>query len=1261
MGDLKVMSLNCRGIHTKHKRLGVLKHLKDLNYNVYCIQETHFTPEQYKTIYTEWGSEVFLSYGSSHSRGVAIMFNKIDFKVHEILTDIDGNYVILDLTISDQRMTLASIYGPNTDCPSFYHRLFNIIDRIGNASYMICGDFNLVIDPDMDYFNYKHVNNKKARETLLEIIETRQLIDPFREFFPDKKLFTWRKQRPLQQARLDFFLLSPPLAIYTSKSSIEHSYQSDHSIIQSSFTFSEFQHSSGLWKHNNSLLKDKTYVDLLNTKIEDVIKQYALPVYNIDNISNIPREDIQFTISDQLFLDTLLMEIRGKSISYGSFKKKQSKTLEEELQSKMKDMEQNMTEENTDEYIILSNQLKQLQEDKLQAYIIRSKVKWSLEGEKPTQYFCGLEKSNIATKTISKIIKENGSEITSQDKILEEVRLFYETLYKEKVSESTIDEFDHYFQNTDIPKLSNSNAKSIDGIINLKEATDVLKNMKNNRSPGTSGFGADFYKIFWNRIGHFVVRALNEAYEFDSLSSTQTQGLITCIPKGNKPRHYLKNWRPITLLNTVYKIGTGCIANRIKTLLPQIIHTDQTGFLKGRYIGENTRLIYDIMHYTEENNIPGMLLLIDFEKAFDSLSWNFVTKTLQTFNFGHSIQKWFNVFYKDAKSAVTQCGFLSDFFKVQRGCRQGDPLSCYIFILCAEILSIKIRANKNIKGIEINETQYKLSQFADDTSFILDGSSKSLNETLNSLSEFSRYSGLNVNFDKTKVVWIGKKKFSADTIKTKWKLIWNQQHFQMLGINFHVDLSKMNDLNFSTKILEIEKAIKNWNRRILTPIGKIAVIKSLLVAKLNHLFLALPNPTEQMLNKLNSIFFEFIWNGRDKIKRSVIVKDYADGGLKMLNLFAFIRALKTTWIKKLILKDGGWSAIIKLEFDVDKLTSVGQVYVESIYKKCNNNFWADTFKAFSDLISSQKIKKDMFKEYPLFYDKHILIGEKSVYLQSWFKAGVRCVGDILDHNNCFMSLCDFNKTYKLNTNHLTHRGIIMAVEKALKSLHIKKKYLKESQRPFIPPYFRVLFQSEKGSKQMYNCLNASENEPSCKRMWCTKIPECNNFTNKEWKTIFSLPFAITKDSYVQWFQVRILHRILGTNSYLQKINYKEKPECTFCKTDPETIEHLFWHCPYSKTLIIDFLAFPNSPFYPIELSTVLFGYLNLNDIAKNTIVLFTKMFIFYCKTNLCKPTLQGLRKYIKFKFDIAQKVSLLENTAEDFNLIWGDLINLLIH
>ena len=153
-----------------------------------------------------------------------------------------------------------------------------------------------------------------------------------------------------------------------------------------------------------------------------------------------------------------------------------------------------------------------------------------------------------------------------------------------------------------------------------------------------------------------------------------------------------------------------------------------------------------------------------------------------------------------------------------------------------------IRNNKDIKGIVINNKEQKLSQYADDTLFILDGTSKSLNETLDVLSKFSHFSGLKVNFDKTHAVWKGLKKFSTSTIKTRWKLSWGKTDFKLLGIIFHVNLDQILEINYAGKNQKIKSLIKLWKRRYLTPLGKITVIRSILLPLLNHLFISIPNP-----------------------------------------------------------------------------------------------------------------------------------------------------------------------------------------------------------------------------------------------------------------------------------------------------------------------------------------------------------------------------------------------------------------------------------
>lgn len=150
------------------------------------------------------------------------------------------------------------------------------------------------------------------------------------------------------------------------------------------------------------------------------------------------------------------------------------------------------------------------------------------------------------------------------------------------------------------------------------------------------------------------------------------------------------------------------------------------------------------MSYTEFNDIPGLLMLIDFEKAFDTVSWDFIFQTLTFFNFGVSIKKWIKCFYQNISSCVIQNGILSQYFNPQRGCRQGDPVSPYLFILCAEILGILIRNNRDIKGIEIDGEEYKISQYADDTSLISDGSASSLDGILQTLDYFAEISGLKI-------------------------------------------------------------------------------------------------------------------------------------------------------------------------------------------------------------------------------------------------------------------------------------------------------------------------------------------------------------------------------------------------------------------------------------------------------------------------------------------------------------------------------------
>ena len=193
----------------------------------------------------------------------------------------------------------------------------------------------------------------------------------------------------------------------------------------------------------------------------------------------------------------------------------------------------------------------------------------------------------------------------------------------------------------DLPKLNDDDKQTCEGLLKEKECLEAVKLMESGKSPGTDGLPAEFYKVFWNDISSYLVSSLSDrSCEKGRLAITQRRGIISLIPKKDKALDELKNWRPITLLNCDYKIASKAIASRLKTVSPAgLIDNDQTGFLKGRSITENICQINNVISYTELKNIPGMLLFVDFENAFDTIEWSFVQQTLLCFGFGLSFIK----------------------------------------------------------------------------------------------------------------------------------------------------------------------------------------------------------------------------------------------------------------------------------------------------------------------------------------------------------------------------------------------------------------------------------------------------------------------------------------------------------------------------------------------------------------------------------------------------------------------------------------------
>ena len=1032
--NLSIVSVNCQGLNNSQKRRDVFHYLRNKKYSVYFLQDTHFEKNMEKYISAEWGYQACFSSYTSNSRGVAILFNNnFEFKLKRVIKDDLGNFIIALVEIQNSNFLFVNIYGPNRDDPEFYNNLKQKINGFGVENVIIAGDFNLVLDSVRDYHNYKHINNPKAKEAVDDMIESLDLNDIWRDINPECLRYTWRRTNPFQQARLDFFLISDTVVSFVEDVEIECGYRTDHSAVLLNLVFEKNIKRNTFWKFNSSLLKDKAYLDEINLEIKNITEEYAINTNR--PINDIPDEELQFSISDSIFLDFLLMKIRSKTISYASMKKKQTFKEEQQLEQDIQRLEkiENKSEHDARVIDMKKEQLRNIREKRMEGVLLRSRARWVSEGEKVSSYFCNLEKRHYVSKNMARIINQNEDVLTNQKDILQEVHKFYKTLYTDvQVQDCKIRDLVK-----EIPRLNEREADNLEGEITLEEATCALKTMKNNKSPGSDGFTAEFFKVFWKKIGVFVIRALNDAFRKGELSCVQREGIITCIPKEDKPRQYIKNWRPISLLNVVYKIGSSCIANRIKLVLPKLINEDQTGFIRNRYIGENIRLIYDAIAYLEKYNLPGLLLNIDFEKAFDSINLDFMFKVLKAFGFQKDICTWIRVFYKNIKSCVIVNGQVSDWFEVKRGCRQGDPVSPYLFVLCVEILATMIRENRDIQGIAINDVEHKLSQYADDTEFLLAGDRQSFETCIETLFKFDNVSSLHMNLSKTSAVWLGSKKNSNIRYMEHLGIDWNPSKFRILGIWFTNDLKDCVKINYSERFADIKHLLKIWLKRQLTPLGRIAILKSLILSKLTHLWLLLPNPPDIFFQSCQQACYRFVWNKKpDKINRKTAFKSIKNGGIGLPELKTFVQSLKLSWIRRAEKTSHKWKHIFLSNFPKwPNFNKHGPEYLSGFTKY--NQFWTDVFDAYYVFYYKciPQNAAEVLAE-PICYNKRFQIGNKYILSKKLIDKHIFCLACFVNDEGQLLSHMQFREKYNITIDFLTYAGITSTINDYVKKCGI---------------------------------------------------------------------------------------------------------------------------------------------------------------------------------------------------------------------------------
>lgn len=251
--------------------------------------------------------------------------------------------------------------------------------------------------------------------------------------------------------------------------------------------------------------------------------------------------------------------------------------------------------------------------------------------------------------------------------------------------------------------------------ISIEELSIALSDLNNNKTLGIDSLSSEFYKHFWELLAQPLLNAFLFALENGMLHMSARRGVISLIPKKDRDNRCIENWRPITLLCIDYKILAKVLVNRMQESLTTLIDSHQTGFMPGRKISHNIRKILDIIEYTKNEDIPGLILSLDFFKCFDVISHESIPQILEYYGFGPNFIDYIKLLFRGLESCVQNNGRISRWFPVLRGSAQGSPASTVIFLICGQLMSDLLMNNQAIKSLEVFGEKELLVQFADDT------------------------------------------------------------------------------------------------------------------------------------------------------------------------------------------------------------------------------------------------------------------------------------------------------------------------------------------------------------------------------------------------------------------------------------------------------------------------------------------------------------------------------------------------------------------
>ena len=1013
-----------------------------------------------------------------------------------------------------------------------------------------------MIDNKLDIISgEKHT--KLRSDNFNNVIDTNNLFDIWRLHNIEEKEFSWSRviSCSLIARRLDYILVSEYIVNQTLESSIISFPNSDHRGEVIKLQNVSTNRGPGYWKINNILLTELDYLQLINTMID-----------------NFELEHQSTEVDGNMQWELLKIQINEATLNYSRARAVRVRNERLKLQAELNRLDTLLANNPQNNDWIKDRErtkinLELLENEKTRSIQIRSKEKWISEGEKNTKFFLNLEKSRSNAKIMPKLTLDNNDILTDQFDILQAQKSYFENLYKKDTTLLDSEEhLDIFVDNNDIPKLNEDEVKSCEGKVSIEELGRGLKQLNNGSSPGMDGLSTEFYKVFWNKIGKFLVSSFNSSFEKGELSFSQNLAVITLIHKGKElSRDKLTNWRPISLTNSDYKILAKTLALRLMDVIDKIVGKEQSAYIKYRDISNNLTLINDILDFLKEKNKPGVILAIDFTKAFDSISRRFLLNAFKRFGFGTEFVRWISVLMQNNLSSVIYNGWVSDSFQISRGIRQGCPFSALAFIVALEYLALRIKADNRIRGIKIDSNNediidriVKIVLYADDVTLLL-RDKDDVRRALDTLKEFHQLSGLTVNKLKTEAMLLGSNRVLVnDGFGIKWV-----NEIKILGIVFSNTLqASLIDRNWTGRIEKLKRIMKSWEKRNLGLIGKITVIKSFISSQFTYVMKTIVLP-EKILTELNTLVFRFLWRKKDcnkkayeKVKRKVMINDFELGGLKMIDFKLLQQSFQLEKIIKLVKSTplDLWSWIPRDYFlaysnDFSFLnTTVGLKKfkgLDSLYS-C---VWKENLKVW--LSNNEKYDVDNhIKSQCLWNNPHIHYQNNVLYFKNWALKGISTITDILNENNeikTYDEIC--NTLTRSATLFLQYRVVYTAVTSFLHRHTIDQD---NGQGLLVLFNNKQLFTSRSFSEYL---KNAMYNSPCSITFWK------NKYNIDLDKTYWLIAQNSTKEVRLKELHFKLLHNIYPTNILLSKIGISPNNKCAYCLDQLDFIEHFFFNCP----------------------------------------------------------------------------------------------------